>query len=65
MSALGSGQLSHHPLLHPPAVCHYQFQHSQRVWTHRPALQMCVRLGECLLVLCSFVVPLQGQEGIT
>lgn len=62
--ALSSSQLSHHPLLHPLAVSHDQFKHSQRVWAHCLSLQMCVWLGECVLALCSFVVPLQGQEWI-
>ncbi len=64
MSALSSGQLSHHPLLHPLAVSHDQFKHSQRVRAHRPALQVCVRLGECVLALLGLAVPLQGQEWI-
>lgn len=64
VSALGSTQLSHHPLLHPLAVSHNQFKHSQRVWAHGPTLLVRVRLGECVLPLRGFVVTLQGQEWI-
>lgn len=64
VSALSSSQLAHHPLLHPLAVSHNQFKHSQRVWPHRPTLLVCVRLGECVLALRGFVVTLQGQEWI-
>lgn len=64
VSALGSTQLPHHPLLHPLAMSHDQFQHSQGVWAHRPALQVGVRLGEHVLALLGLAVPLQGEEWI-
>lgn len=64
VSALRSSQLSHHPLLHPLAMSHDQFQHSQGVWAHRPALQAGVRLGEHVLALLGLAVPLQGEEWI-
>ena len=64
MSALSSSQLSHHPVLHPLAVSHDQFEDSQRVRAHCPTLQVCLMLGECALALRGLVVPLQRQERI-
>lgn len=65
VSALSSSQLSHHPVLHPFAVSHDQFKHSQRIRAHRSALLVGVMLGKCVLSLRRFAVPLQRQEWIT
>lgn len=64
VSALSCCQLSHHPFLHPLAMGHDQFQYSQRIGAHSLPLQAPMSLCECVLVLCCFAVPLQGQKWI-